>query len=457
MNLSYLKLFLSFVLVLLLACSNQKSPVESHQNHSTTQATAPTSWYDLSTSDESHTMDSLKQSSDEDKFGSSVETLLLAQRSAIENLGKETSQNNIFSEKNRPADWVPWRLVSIIGELGLSAGGLLGVLAFKGSAGVSVYWNKKENKPLSNEIYQESEMALLDLSEVKNKNELENELQPMIEGLMATGKISDRQNLKSQLSRIASDFHETALILSRSPEYQWYVSRFRLDLSISGTGTVSQGFSAGGALRARLEWYRSQKKITPTHSPLFANEKDRKLIGFIESLSSDLSTLSESESVGVAFDVNQFRIGLGLSIDGDFGVVKGNAQIIGHIYFKKSQLQNPTPLSENPSPLYLMVGSDAMPSHTYSNQTLMNQFDINGDGLIDESIYKLDRKVFRSGIKKAVKIGQFFGKYAQKVSNEKWKIQKLKTAFDLSVGAGFGLVTISGMVVSEIEFQNKNY
>ncbi len=399
-----------------------------------------------------------------------IEELFRSQRMSLENINlSKTNVGTSDSQGDKPKDWVPWRLVTVIGELGLSAKGLLGILAFQGSPAVAVYWDKKEQRAFAPTGHNEQadfsqDASTFALTSDMQKEDIQQGLVPLMDGLMASGRISDRETLEKNLLDSVMEFQSAMYDVMASQRNVWYVSRFRLNLSVSASGVVSQGMSAGGELRVRLEWHRAQKVASPSRGRDLAHvKKSEKLVAFIQSLTLDLESLAISNSESSKFEAEQFRIGLGLSVGGDFGVVKGEAKVVGHIYFKRGAKNfAPTTVDSLSSdePLYLITDgklnqNEMMSLHRGSSE--VSRSDRNGDGIIDEIVYKLDRKVFRKGLIFAGKMGGFFGKQAHKVSDAKWGVSKIKIDFDLSVGGDLGIVTLTGLVASQVEFVNKSF
>jgi hypothetical protein len=73
-----------------------------------------------------------------------------------------------------------------------------------------------------------------------------------------------------------------------------------------------------------------------------------------------------------------------------------------------------------------------------------------------QNVIPIDRQAFRRGLRKALRIGRFFARHADKARG-KWKIHELRTAFDLSFGGKTGVVTVGGVAATEISFYNLKF
>lgn len=427
----------------------------------------PPSWYNLETGKSALMGKSIDSSNDSDdserdqsqSLAKGVARLLRVQRSSLDKLN-ETNGSDLMAS-GKPKDWVPWRLVSVIGELGLSAKGVLGVLGVKGSTGVEVYWEKKSGKT-PQQVEPEGAVSKDEFGVVLDSSmslaQIQKELKPLIEGIMATGRISNRELLKENLTQTAIEYQSTMNALMAVPLQTWYVSRLRLDLSISGSGTVSNGITAGAAIRARLEWHRIQQKKVNFVQPLAMSEKYKNLLDLISGVAADLSAVAEGDDViGSAFKARQFRVGLGLTVGGSFAIIKGEASVVGHVYFTRGE-KRPLSLAPTTSSLALLVDNPgALLGANSEGASIAKQFDLNNDGIIDQVIYKIDHQKFQKGLAFANKLGAFFGKQANEKNDQKWGVKQIKTSFDMGIGGELGLVTVTGSIVSQMEFVNTKF
>jgi hypothetical protein len=166
-------------------------------------------------------------------------------------------------------------------------------------------------------------------------------------------------------------------------------------------------------------------------------------------------------SPGTSLVAKTIKVGVGSSVSGAVGLAKGTASAMVHIYFsrvaKKLGLAAQT-AAEQDMPLYLVEEDPAEANLAFaksSDRLLELSAKRGGDGR--SALYRLDREKFRKGIAKAIWVGKFFGRRAEKHQKSAWKLKQIKSSFDVSISGTVGLATISGMATAEIAFENKNF
>jgi len=267
----------------------------------------------------------------------------------------------------------------------------------------------------------------------------------------------------------AQEFQSVASVIpSTDPTLPWWVSRFRLDLTIDASGKVAPMGSVGGEVRFRFEWHRMMKHhhAQPQVQPLTARQATIKssLAEFVTATAYDLDH-SFDEISHLGFKAHTMRMGIGISAKGNVGIAKGSAGIVGQIYFTRN-VERPKvrPQSIDDDELdhpILMIERRPMMQHVLfaqQNQIPVKLNSASENNPIKEAVYQVDRKAFRKGLKKAANIGQFFAERASKNSQSSgWKIYELRTSFDASISGELDLVTLAGAVTAQIAFFNENF
>lgn len=471
------KIFLLFISSLFVTSCAQQS-LENNQ------PTAPTQWYDSLKQNPPQAQGDDENFEDPEKLkalAESVDTIFSANAEALEegDLEAQTLLSPLAvpmaDHSNKPKDWVPWRAEYFMSDLSLTAGGHIGVLALRGTTTVRAYWRRqgpKENKTMEFESTEQSEgpseEPTIEIQADMSEAQLVKQLEPAIHAAVATKKVKDTPELRKTLLNAAQDFQAIATAIpTQQQNLPWWVSRFRLDVMIDAAGRAEPIGLAGGEVRFRFEWFRlrrTQKAMMPMTTLSERTEKIRKsLATFINGTANDLEmAFSNHNSFG--FKAHQMRMGLGISAKGNIGVVKGAATIVGQIYFTRN-VQRPVvrprtlELKENEEPI-LIIDRNPAPAemawatqHGISYET--NTAEVNSSA--KEVTYKIDRSVFRKGLKKASRIGAFFAQRAAKVKPGAWKIYELRTAFDASLGGGIDLVTLAGTGTAQISMWNENF
>lgn len=494
------KLKLSSMMITLLfitACSQQEHR-KSHPH------AVPTTWYN---SDEKalENLNSVDQAEEEDDFEKNQElkqninSILNVSSEALEE-GDSTAQTMIAEQasslspldskppasKNKPKDWVPWRAEYFMTDLSLTGNGFMGVLAFKGTSTVRAFWRKQGPKPPTSMNNQESVAATQEdssnsepvvlVNDLSTAEEMVKQLEPAVNAAVATGKIKDTPTLRKNLLQTAREFQAIATnIPSSTEELPWWVSRFRLDFTVDAAGRVEPVGLVGGEARFRFEWHRI-KRINPDNKKIMVvqlSEREQRLrkslLDFITATAYDLNSAFENHT-NYGFKAHQIRMGLGMSVKGNIGLIKGSAGVVGQIYFARA-VERPKvyPIKQKTmmlamaesAPILVIERNPSLKTLKLAakNNLMVESTDADKDESngLEEAIFRLDREKFRKGLKKASKIGIFFAKRASEAKVKSWKIYELRTAFDASISGGLDLVTLVGSATAQISMFNENF
>lgn len=501
------KYLLLFIVTLTVSSCGSKTNLSESDGIGVDPAYLPSSWYEIpeisdtnpevaqSTTISANTLAEKNESkTNQETIAKSFGEILEAHHSALESMSTQDnrSANNslvgdirALSLANRPKDWVPWRLVAFVGEIAVSAQGLIGALTAKGTPAVIIQWQKRENfiatpKPQS-EI---SENTVL-LGDNLSEQEIENELEPTVQAVLSTGRVKNEKQFRSSFYAFAKNFHNTLNSVSNSDDGVWNVERFRLDLSVSESGHVGVSFGTlGFEVRVRLEWFkRPDKKFLPRSSTSLANfsrnnlsEDQRKFSGglakLITTLSQDLNAISTSETspLGSSFEATSYRVGVGLSAKGDVGIGKGSAKIVGHIYYKKAppsngksrstitgKVKTTLPRVETDDSVLFITDTPNPAVLSFAKNKKIDFESANTDQ--NEAVFKVNRVQFRKGLEKSFKLARFFVKNAEKkdAQTKRWGISKVKAEFEMSITGDVGTTTLTGLTTSQIEFKNTKF
>lgn len=405
---------------------------------------------------------------------------------------------------DKPKDWVPWRAEYFMTDLSLTGSGLIGMLAFKGTSTVRAFWRRQgpapgsedSNKTTSNEHNENASTPpeavedsvsnaepIIMVTDSSTPKELVKQLEPAINAAVATGKIKDTPVLRKNLFDAAKDFQLIATSIPNSDEgLPWWVSRFRLDFMIDAAGRVEPVGMVGGEVRFRFEWHRIQRATSNTvsasapkvMSPVSLSEKQSKLReslkDFVVTTAQDLNAAFAEHTV-LGFKAHQVRMGIGISVKGNIGLIKGSAGVVGQIYFtrhverpklyplpEKEKIYAQT-LAHSSTPL-LIIEKNPTAEHlrfATQNKMLLETNEPDDEGGFGEAIYRLERDRFLKGLQKAAMISAYFAKRATQAQFKSWKVYELRSAFDASISGGFDLVTIIGSATAQVSMFNTNF
>lgn len=408
-----------------------------------------------------------------DNLSNSLKRIFGAQRDALSSVKAPAVPMGAPSDK--PKDWVPWRFAFFASDLTLSASGLIGVLGFKGSPSVTVYWMKKEGQA-KEQLKEEPKMSLSEstkdapsffIDETASKTQMAKQVDAIHRTVVASGRVKNTKGLRSELTKTVNRFHEMTKVVSASPsDVEWYPSRLRLDVQVSATGRVKWG-TVGGDVKVRLEWFRIQgpaHKTAPLVAAKFTNTQSglRDLIGAV---SEDL-VAATAMVPAPHFWANDFNIGLGITAKGNVGIAKGSASAFGYVYFTHVKKEKTRPgFVENAvanrfdKASWYLIDSNPNPAHEEfarknGIEVVKEEQFVNSDVA---AMYKINREHFRTGLKRAFGIGNYFSAQAAQVKANDWNIQAVKPGFAISIGGDVGLVSLTGSVSATITFVNKNF
>jgi hypothetical protein len=282
---------------------------------------------------------------------------------------------------------------------------------------------------------------------------------------MASGRIEKSANVKAELRKNLRQhlrkFRDLTSGIEEAPtDLSWYVGKVRFDLEISATGRVKFG-SVGGDVKIRLEWFHVQKKSTvlvPRANPQNQNQ-NQSLRELAQAISEDLTAAGTRSSVPT-FKTTYVYLALGMTASGNVGVAKGSASAVGTIYFmpaeKPARQRLFAPQAKMSQASWYIIDSDSRSLRYAKNQGIetVSAMGLTGD---NTTLFKANRQVFREGLRKAMRISDFFADRAAQAQDSEWEIFKLRPTFALSVSGGLSLVTLTGTATVQIELQNRNF
>lgn len=405
------------------------------------------------------------------KIEKMVKSIYEVNRRAVENASDKQS---FATPLNPIPNWIPWHLEAFTTELSVMSSGLIGVLTGKGTATAQAYWRKhggiSGTKPLIEEEF--NSVPTLSVDNVDDPKMLQTEIEPMIKSALATGKIKDETVFRRNIGLAATEFFNMVNGIQDSPGSRWWVSGMRIEFSVSASGKLTPAVpvvSVGGDVRVRFDWRRLARKninrLLKTSNSSFAflgfpgsrNKLQGKLQDLVNSLSEDLSMTFDEKFKTKGFKPYGFRLAIGFSSSGNVGIAKSSAAAVASIAFstdtsdpaksivKLASETNPVLLIEkNPSERHLQFAKNNLIPYTLeANKT--------------RAVYSLDRNNFRKGLRKAVKMSNFFVSAGNKAGSNKWRLHQMKTAFEFSLTGTVGLVKFSGSSSAEMAFYNMNF
>ena len=144
-----------------------------------------------------------------------------------------------------------------------------------------------------------------------------------------------------------------------------------------------------------------------------------------------------------------------MSAGGTIGIAKGSATVLGHLNFtrdvKKPVVHRLLDTADTGS---ILLIEDLPPKqHLQYAQTQGIPF----HNQLNQAVYEVPIKSIKNGLKKAIRLGGFFGKHSSRQVKEGWRVYELKAGFDFSISGKLALVGIVGLATTEISFYNQNF
>ena len=344
----------------------------------------------------------------------------------------DSAYNNVLEANVNLLKHIPddshkkWSLQSVKTEIAIEAGGTIGVMGVGGEAALELVWIKKQANGNKVSLHSDSEEVSVTESEsIKITGEmtedaLRSEIDPIVDIAFRSRYFRRKKSLSRSLLKEALKFQKTIQELESAPAMgAWYPYKYQLELYISAEGKIVP-VAVGSSIRLRLEWWRLQKKdpspfVAPLLTPeLSANAK------FVMGLASDLSVVDEV-SFDNGFRLNAMKAGVGTTVKGNLFFLKGKAKAVGSIFFKRDPRKVPEFLLPS-----LM---DEVTTYT----------------MIEDSVAaEVPRFGFRSGMKKAAKIAQFFSSRAKTKEEGRFELNVIEAEFELFSSGNIGIVSVEG-------------
>jgi hypothetical protein len=358
-----------------------------------------------------------------------------------------------LNQKKAPG---PWYLASVKTEIGIEAGGDIGLVGVEGEAALEYIWMRtarslkklqqehygkttpliKSNSPQSNSFLATNaeDPTTLSLSNDMTNNEVTQRIDDLVKYIMQSKKVSnkasDSQKLRYQLTQHVSLHQRLAEKISESSQQlTWKPYKYQLELYVRANGSVIPTIEVGGVMRVRIEWSIREKKSFVSNPTAFTNH--------IEMLTNELSAQFQNpDAPNNQYPLYGVKVGLGFGIGGDLNLVSANAHAIASVFLKY-----------NPPKANLFSKS----SLRFSNSQ-------------DEMINGISRTQWQKGIKKASKMASYI--ISQSTASEKkideqrpqrdFELGAIEVELELTVGGEIFLPTVEGIGFMELFFSKKN-
>lgn len=301
-----------------------------------------------------------------------------------------------------------WNLIGFNHEIAVTRTGFMGLAVSQGTSGVRVHWTRKEEQA------QES----IPLDSGNESVAEEKQIEVIANTGLRTGRIKDPQAFRMSLTNQVQNLVNMAKQLSFDPGTQWWVSSIRFDLSVDASGIVTPGIVAGGVFRTGIEFKRKQPKQV--------RQKPTAFNSMMVALAEEVDGVYGERLDNSGFSFSSIRFCIGLSGSAQVGLAKVASAAIGTVTLSRGHVQR---VFERKS---------------------ASEIDIVEDPTLEP--VHLPREKFRKGLSRALKMGLWVSKHAERFQFDKWKINQMDILFRLSNTGLLGLSTITGFSSMELSF-----
>ncbi len=419
-------------------------------------------WHQLPEDKISGSIDKSRNSRDLHSIDSFLNNFNEAQLDAFDDFEADKSINKASGKKG-------WKLKGFQTSLALGLSGKLGILTFGGTKTIEIDWARRTKKEVIEEKTEVETTIALDST--TSKKEMHKELEPIIQHLVNSKKVTDKKELRKNLLATANQFHAFAQGLNEVPKNKWAASKIRLDLSISASGKVAAPgplVKVGGDIRLRLEWVRLMKSTDDKGRRTKISEKDlskaeKKIASATKDLFNNLAVevtgayegLKDEEKYDqYGFAVESIEVGIGFSLEGKIGIASLKGGVTPSVFFGKHEGGYDLKESNKSTKgsINLIVDNRA------ANYDYAKSAKISYDKGIKDSIFKMKRARVRKGIKKALRFGLKFAKKFNKKKDRgrRWGVKKIKSQYKFSLAGTVGPVKLNATPHMSIYFKNKS-
>lgn len=363
-----------------------------------------------------------------------------------------------------------WSLGGMVFDLAVSVEGALGVLVGEGEVAVRTAWVRAD-QPQGLKLENSSPIKTLELKADDSEEAFAKNVFFLQEMALSTGLIKSPTALRNNLKSALLQFRNTGRLLNESEleKAGWRLSEYVQVLSISGEGEVGT-VVVGGLVTFKMVWKieaRHHEQALKNFSTLRRVPKNISLELLLSGLASDLENVTrETEAIEESgYELEKFYVEIGAKGEGEFGVVSGSIKSAGKIVFSRNDddddgdeidrdfqnARHSTELANLRSKIFDFPSASTLMllSASPNGVSLLSK---NGDVKSE----RVDRAVFRRGLKRALRMGRFFARRAARVQSRDWKIKEIETEFELAVNGTVGVATVEGFAALSLEFERKD-
>ncbi|NRA46779.1 MAG: hypothetical protein HRU09_17670 [Oligoflexales bacterium] len=413
----------------------------------------PKSWYDLEESPKQ--LGSVRWEKPSKDFDKEVDDIFEAQGDSYDALLQESNYGNLKSLNG-------WELSVIRSQLALTADGVLGVLALKGTVAAELRWFKKSyiKEMEANYDLLSTDAAHATLSMDMSDTEINNILAKIADKAAGTGRIRDRGLMLEGLQDRVNKTKQMLFSVPDTSVFPFSLYRLRLEIIFGASGRALPFMTAGGDVRIRLDW-----DLVPSRNNIIASKPDSDLLaatndsfdGLVTAFSQDMGVLVKREPFGSKFRVKGFQIRIAQTAGGRVGVANASGSLGCMLFFKKNRISRAKSMhyfdeTEGKAHFNLIRFENQQSAEKEQDSYILSDDYMTKSYQSSSSVTSIDRSKFRKGLEKAENIARYFIGRAKRVKNRNWELREIRTDYQLSLAGSVGMATIGGFGELRIEY-----
>ncbi len=372
-----------------------------------------------------------------------------------------------------------WFLQSIASELTIEKKGTIGVLGLKGESVVGAIWQRTPEsiQKLQKKLYGTSSPVIAEksideetegngdvvkINSETTQSEMERQIGPIVEATFVAGKVKDKSRLREKLLSKLAEYQTLLKDLDHAPQWTpWWVYKFQFQLNIEASGAVHAIANVGTEVRLRVEWYRIQRKSQD--KGIFTPSENAKVLLAMAKDFSQMDELALGRNGDKRFALDTIKVALGMSAKGKIVVASVKGKVFGGVFFKRAKtVEKGIDTIDLPETLPIL-GEVNEENLKYAKANNLKMDSIEKSEGITEAVYYASRDKFRKGLKKAVKMANFWTRGALKRQDKRrasgkeihFDLNVIEMELELYLGGGIGAVTVEGIAEVELFFVRK--
>lgn len=434
----------------LLNFSNLTSSANLTQTFSAPLKLSPQNINPTNTEDEESDNDNDEENNNDDQYKHDFAKMINAGYATI-NPSKDQKDDFGLSNSGAKKQKGPWFLHSIRTEFGIEATGDIGFLGYQGEAAFEFIWQRTPYslKKLQKEYFPTAQKSkpkadapkatlpveenVLSLNSDMSTTEVVQKVNSLVLYVDQSKKIKNPEKFKTQLMDRVMTHQKAVQNLAYIPDsLPWKPTKYQLELYAKAGGEIFPAIVVGGVIRVQIEWEIKRKKTMRPHNS--------QLMASLQNIGSQLQqTLKENqEQQDSIYELSTVKLGLGITAEGDFEVVRFESSALGIVFLK------PDPAAQKKNNSAFFAVTDMLPQINSISGVSKDQWN---DGFATANDMAKDILAEATVSEKQKDIERPYRDFELKL---------IEIELTLSAGGEFLLPTVMGTAYMELIFEKKS-